>query len=74
MRRSPYNLGYDHGRLGVRHLAHRKLRVYDSASANRSYNHGYSDGYRARAAAGLRPGLDYSNPLNNQLFMRPDNG
>lgn len=60
-----YQLGKKHGREGVRALAHRKGKAYDSDQAQRSYIRGYSDGWSAR-----RKGLDYSNRLNTQLFHK----
>lgn len=62
-----FNLGKKHGLGGIRHMAHRKLRRYDSAHAQESYNNGYCEGAKTRLAKGMK--LDYSNPLNNQLFM-----
>jgi hypothetical protein len=62
-----FNLGKKHGLEGIRHMAHRKLRRYDSAHAQESYNNGYYEGTKVRLAIGKK--LDYSNPLNNQLFM-----
>jgi hypothetical protein len=63
-----YRVGKRHGLTGVRHLAHRRCRPYDSRSAQESYNHGYSAGAKERREQQNKVGLDYSNPLNNQLF------
>jgi len=67
---SQYNLGKKHAIDGVRAMAHRKLRSYDSKRAQESYYNGYSAGMKARLAKGKGIKLDYSNPLNNQLFTR----
>lgn len=60
-----YNLGKKHALEGIRAMAHRKLRPYDSRTANESYIRGYSDGTKERRT----PRLDYSKALNNQLFI-----
>lgn len=62
-----YNLGKKHGQQGIRALAHRKLRPYDGASDQRSYINGYSEGYKERLSKSKT--LDYSKPLNNQVFL-----
>lgn len=59
-----YRMGLKHGREGVRAMAHRRFGRYDSEGANRSYYNGYHQGIKERGT--MR--LDYSNPLNNQLF------
>lgn len=64
-----YQIGFQHGRDGVRHMAHRKGRRYDSVSANESYANGYRRGVEERYAQTHKVKLDYDNPLNNQLFM-----
>lgn len=63
-----YRLGKKHALDGVRSYAHRKGRRYDSQSANESYTNGYSAGFKERYETRKKVGLDYSNPLNNQLF------
>lgn len=63
-----YLLGLRHGREGIRALAHRQGRIYDEQSDQRSYLNGYSAGARERYNLGGKVGLDYKNPLNNQLF------
>lgn len=60
-----YNLGKKHALAGVRAMAHRNLRRYDGRSAQESYNNGYSAGWKERGTVKL----DYSNPLNNRLFI-----
>lgn len=67
---SQYNLGKKHARAGIRVMAHRKLRQYDSRSMQESYYNGYSAGTKERLAATGKVALDYSNPMNNQLFMK----
>lgn len=64
-----YRLGLKHGQAGVRHMAHRRMRPYDSASAQRSYNDGYKKGYSERMRQGK--GLDYTNPFNTRWFDDP---
>lgn len=63
-----YQLGKKHALSGVRALAHRKGRRYDSQSANESYVRGYSAGTKERYSVSGKVGLDYSNLLNNQQF------
>ena len=62
-----YNLGKQHGREGIRAMAHRNCRRYDSQSANESYIQGYSVGAAERMEQ-KKVGLDYSRPENNRLF------
>lgn len=64
-----YQLGKRHALAGVRSMAHRKLRMYDSASANTSYHNGYAAGMKERYIKEGKVKLDYDNPLNNQLFV-----
>ena len=64
-----YNLGRKHGRLGVRAFARRRARHYLTESGNRSYLQGYKLGARERLEREGKVGLDYKNPLNNQLFI-----
>ena len=64
-------LGYEHGLAGIRALAHRRCRPYDSHSANRAYNSGYRKGAYERLKSTGKT-LDYDNPLNSQFFG--DNG
>lgn len=66
-----YKIGRNHGLLGIRHMAHRKLRRYDSHAAQTSYDVGYKSGYKERMESGKQ--LDYTQPLNNQLFMEDQN-
>lgn len=61
---SQYNLGKRHAKDGIRAMAHRKLRRYDSQHAQESYNRGYSDGIKERGS--IR--MDYSNPLNDRVM------
>jgi hypothetical protein len=63
-----YNLGIKHGREGIRAMAHRNCRQYDSRSANESYIQGYKVGAAERLADKGKVGLDYSRPENNRLF------
>lgn len=63
-----YALGKKHALLGIRAMAHRKLRPYNGASDNRSYINGYSDGVKERLRTSGKISLDYSQPLNNQDF------
>jgi hypothetical protein len=65
-----YNIGKKHALAGIRAMAHRKLRQYDSRSAQESYYNGYSAGTKERMTRTGKVPLDYSNPLNNQLFMK----
>jgi hypothetical protein len=62
-----YELGKKHALAGIRCLAHRKLRPYDSARANKSYINGYYAGAKERMAQGKKL-MDYSQSLNNQNF------
>lgn len=59
-----YRMGKKHGKTGIRALAHRNGRRYDSQSANESYNNGYHDGVKERGSIKM----DYSNSLNNRLM------
>ena len=61
---SLYELGKRHARDGVRALAHRNGRIYDSRRAQQSYTRGYHEGIKEY---GFRR-LDYSNPLNNRTM------
>lgn len=63
-----YQLGLKHGREGVRYMAHRLCRNYDSRRAQESYLQGYKKGSAERLTETGKT-LDYSNPLNNQLFI-----
>ena len=63
-----YKLGFAHGRNGVRSMAHRKGKRYDSEQANKSYHAGYLHGAKERREQDGKVALDYTNPLNNQLF------
>lgn len=63
-----YALGKKHGLNGVRALAHRRNKRYDSIRANQSYHNGYREGYKQRHMSGGKVGLDYSNPLNNRIM------
>lgn len=62
-------LGRRHGMDGIRHMAHRNMRPYDSKTAQDSYNTGYKVGYDQRAKHVKGPLLDYTNPINNKLFI-----
>lgn len=62
-------IGFKHGRDGVRALAHRRGQRYDSQSANAVYFASYRRGVEERYAQTHKVKLDYDNPLNNQLFM-----
>lgn len=59
-----YRVGKKHGKTGVRAMAHREGRPYDSRGANDSYYHGYQDGVKERGSMKM----DYSNPLNNRVM------
>lgn len=63
-----YRMGKKHGREGIRHMAHRQCRMYDSKGAQRSYNDGYMEGAKERQEKDKKVGLDYSRPENNQDF------
>lgn len=63
-----YRLGKQHALKGIRALAHRVGRRYDSEHANESYINGYSAGCHERYEKTKKVGLDYSQPLNNQVF------
>ena len=67
-----YNLGKQHGLAGIRSMAHRNLRQYDSSSANESYHNGYRDGVTERYKTTKKISLDYTQPLNNRLFPSDD--
>lgn len=67
MKSSAYELGRRHGYKGIRPLAHRNGKRYDSASKQGRYTKGYVRGSEERLAEG-RLGLDYSKSENYKLF------
>ncbi len=63
-----YNLGKKHALDGIRAMAHRNGRRYDSQHANESYHRGYHAGSDERYSKTGKVRLDYNHPMNNRLF------